>query len=102
MLAFVPINLVPNAFNALVDSLDDELDQLLEDSKLYFQTMWIGIMQRDRRRNPTFPIALWNVHRRVTDDLPRTNDSFEGWHNGFIAKVGIIHPSPRKLFLNTR
>ena len=65
-LAFVPINLVPDAFNALLDSLDAGVDQLLADVLIYFEATWIGVVQRVRRRNPTFPINdLWNVKDRV-------------------------------------
>ena len=53
-LAFVPINLVPGAFNALLDSLDAVVDQLLADVLIYFEATWIGV-QRGRRINPTTP-----------------------------------------------
>ena len=43
-LAFVPIALLPDAFNSLVDSLDDEQDQHLAEFLIYFQTTWIGIV----------------------------------------------------------
>ena len=54
-LAFVPIALLPDAFNSL-DSLDDEQDQHLAEFLIYFQTTWIGIVQRGRRRQPMFPL----------------------------------------------
>ena len=80
-LAFVPIALLPDAFNSLVDSLDDEQDQHLAAFLIYFQT--------------TFPTVLWNVNGRVIDNLPRTNNSVEGRHNAFNTRVGIKHPSPK-------
>ena len=101
-LAFVPINLVPDAFNALLDSLDAGVDQLLADFLIYFEAIWIRVVQRGRRRNPTFPIDLWNVKDRAVDDLPRTNNYIEGWHKNFNMRVEISHPSPRKLFLKIR
>ena len=76
-LVFVPINLVPDAFNALLDSLDAGVDQLPTDFLIYFEATWIGVVQRGKRRNPPFPIDLWNVKVRVVDDLPRTNNSVE-------------------------
>ena len=99
MLAFVPINLVPDAFNALMGSLDDELDQLLEDFLLYFQTTWIGIVQRRRRRNPTFLIALWNVYGRVADEQTiQSKDDTMGLMLGLELSIHpSIHPSPREL-----
>ena len=101
-LAFVPIALVPDAFNSLVDSLADEQDQHLAEFLIYFQTTWIGIVQCGRRRQPMFPTVLWNVNGRVIDNLPRTNNSVEGWHNAFNTRVGIKHPSSKKLFLKNR
>ena len=38
---------------------------------------------RGRRRRPCFPQELWNVCERVVEDLPRTNNSLEGWHRAF-------------------
>ena len=49
-----------------------------------------------------FPTVLWNVNGRVIDNLPRTNNSVEGWHNAFNTRVGIKHPSPKKLFLKIK
>ena len=96
-LAFVPSNKVIETFEELVASLDPETDELLGDFLVYFETTWIGINQRGRRRRPLYDIDLWNVHDRVQDDLPRTNNSIEGWHRAFDQRVGITHPTIRRL-----
>jgi hypothetical protein len=44
-----------------------------------------------------FPIALWNIHDRVSTSLPRTNNSIEGWHNAFAKRVAIAQPNITKL-----
>ena len=55
------------------------------------------MVQRGRRRRPLFAISLWNVHDRVDHDLPRTNNSIEGWHHSFDLRVAITHPLVRRL-----
>ena len=50
-LAFVPIHLGPDALNALLDSLDDELDELLTDFLFYFQTTWNRAMRPKTKHN---------------------------------------------------
>ena len=35
---------------------------------------------------------MWNMHERILDDLPRTNNSLEGWHNHMLANVNCYHP----------
>ena len=47
----------------------------------YFEDTFIGRRHRRNRGNPLFPICMWNMHDRVCDDLPRTINSLEGWHN---------------------
>ena len=78
-LAFLPPNQVLAGFDELMYSLDD------------------GFRQRGRRRGVVFPIPLWNVYDRIHEDLPRTNNSVEGWHNAFNLRVGVSHPTVRKL-----
>ena len=46
---------------------------------------------------PLFEHALWNVNERVVDDLPRTNNSIEGWHHAFAKRVGVTRPTIRRL-----
>lgn len=46
---------------------------------------------RGRRRRPLFTISLWNVHGRVEQDIPRTNNSIEGWHDSFDLRVQCHH-----------
>ena len=95
-LAFVPPNRVTEAFQELMGSLDDETDELLSDFLSYFEATWIGVVQRGRRRRPLFAISLWNVNSRVEQDLPRTNNSIEGWHHSFDLRVAITHPTLRR------
>ena len=38
------------------------------------------------------------MYERVRQQLPRTNNVVEGWHNAFNSSVGCSHPSVSKLF----
>ena len=40
---------------------------------------------------------MWNVYDRVISNLPRSNNSVEGWHNAFATRVAIAHPTIKKL-----
>ena len=44
-----------------------------------------------------FPIELWNAYDRTVMNLPRSNNSSEGWHNASAKRVAIVHPSVTKL-----
>ena len=49
-----------------------------------------------------FEIGLWNVQERVLDNLPRTNNSLEGWHRAFDQRVRVTHPTYRRLVATLR
>ena len=36
-----------------------------------------------RRKGPRYGTNLWNQCESVKNDLPRTNNSVEGWHRGY-------------------
>jgi hypothetical protein len=48
-------------------------------------------------KKPEFPIELWNIYDRVSTNLPRSNNSIEGWHNAFAKRVSIAYPTINKL-----
>ena len=92
--AFVPADNVIQAFENLSDHLRytypdiEGTDQLLE----YFEDTYIGRYRRNApRRPPHFSIELWNMYHRTKDELPRTNNSIEGWHSGFQANISCLH-----------
>ena len=33
------------------------------------------------------------MYNRTKEELPRTNNSLEGWHRGFLSSVGCCHPN---------
>lgn len=91
-LAFVPTGNIVQAF----DDLIDHGQFLLESQPVvdYFEDTWIGRPNRgNRRRLPRFPHDLWNCYDAVIDGLPKTNNSVEGWHRGFVELVGGHHPT---------
>ena len=96
-LAFIPAVDVIAAFETLACDIPDgdDLEPLFD----YFEDTWIGqpAMRGGARRNPTFPINVWSIQDRVTEGLPRTNNSVEGWHHAFQRTVGLNHPTIYKL-----
>ena len=90
-LAFVPPQDVSDAFEELSDYLHDALQPVMD----YFEDNYIERPGRRRiRRNPTFPIELWNVNNR---DNARTTNAVEAWHRGVQSLLGEIHPTIWKL-----
>lgn len=101
-LAYVPSHKVVTAFEKLLETNyfienEDTLMPLID----YFEGNWIGRLHRNRkRREPSFPISLWNCYNLVSADIPRTNNSVEGWHNCFSAMLNSsLYPSIWK-FIN--
>ena len=69
---------------------NEEVDELLE----YFRNTYVGrYPQNARVRPPLFAINVWNMyHNRIDDELPRTNNSVEGWHRRFQGHISLCHP----------
>ena len=38
-------------------------------------------------------IELWNVYDSALQELPKTNNSVEGWHRSFSHLLGACHPT---------
>ncbi|CAF3351816.1 unnamed protein product [Rotaria socialis] len=47
----------------------------------YFEDTFIGrVIRNNRRRAPRFSVNMWNCFSRLDEELPRTNNSSEGWN----------------------
>ena len=54
------------------------------------------------RCSPVFPINLWNIFHRTNAELPRPNNSIEGWHRSFNVRVSPYHPTFWKFLDNLK
>ncbi|GAB0093235.1 hypothetical protein DMENIID0001_083140 [Sergentomyia squamirostris] len=91
-LAFLPVD---DVFAAYEDILNRHFqcrgeNKAVQDFLDYFEYTWVG---NRRRGKPLYPIGLWNCHNAILDDLPKTSNNVEGWHNGFFNMVGKAHPT---------
>jgi len=90
-IAFVPATDVVACFDVLVDTDHPEAAECIV---TYFEDNFIGRPdRRGNRRQPVFPHDLWNVHDRVSEALPRTNNSVEAWHHSFQRSLQCWHPT---------
>ncbi|CAF1988425.1 unnamed protein product [Rotaria magnacalcarata] len=89
------INDIVMAFDLVAGQFDDDADDFLD----YFEKTWIGEPRRrgTGRKKPLFDHKLWNIYDRIIADIPRSNNSVEGWHNSFASRVPINHPNIIKL-----
>lgn len=92
-LAFLPVELVAPSFDDLIETYPPELYNL----STYFEETYIGRKMRNGRRQPRFPISMWNMSDRLQNGLPRTNNSVESWHSSFQGSLQCSHPSIWKL-----
>ncbi|CAF0711159.1 unnamed protein product [Brachionus calyciflorus] len=42
-----------------------------------------GVKYSTIHRKPKYLIELWSIHKRLIDDIPRTTNYCESWHNAF-------------------
>ena len=92
-LAFLPPDDVIQEFEQLVDCIRDVYNDIMDGLLDYFEDTFIGRYRRNApRRPPMFQLNLWNMFHRTDDELPRTNNSVEGWHRSFQAQVSSCHP----------
>ena len=67
--------------------------QLVEPLQAYFELIWIGKLKDDGTwKDPRYPIRTWNAFELSSLLLPRSNNSLEGFHNGFRKAVAEDHP----------
>ena len=89
-LAFVPMHRVVDDFETLLQDFPSQATPIAD----YFEDTYIGRpTQGQNRRAPRYAISMWNMHDRVADDLPRTNNALEGWHNHMQSNVSSMHPN---------
>ena len=72
-LAFVPPKNFTTAFEELQEIMPQEADSIID----YFEDNHIGRLCRRNSAIPRFPMNMWNIHQRVVDSLPHTNNSSE-------------------------
>uniref|UniRef100_H2XX57 MULE transposase domain-containing protein n=1 Tax=Ciona intestinalis TaxID=7719 RepID=H2XX57_CIOIN len=92
-LSFVPERDMAEALSAVLNNFPPELASLGE----YFEETYIGRAIPNGRRQPIFPISLWNTLARVRNNLPRTNNHLEGWHRRMASNVDCYHLNIWKL-----
>jgi len=98
-LAFLPPATVANGYDTLVESaFFEENEIILRPFLNYFESTWIGsVDRRNRRRPPIFDVALWNCHQSVLEGLGKTNNACEGFNRAINSMLGAAHPTIFKL-----
>ena len=94
-LAFLPPDEITQAFEELLDTLEDlQMEQEMEELYCYFEDTYIERPQRTggRRKPSLFAPMIWSVEQRTTDSLPRTTNKLEGWHQAIQTLYDSAHP----------
>jgi len=95
-LAFVP----PVDVIASFEELSDNSPVLLQPVLDYIEDYYIGrLTRRGLRRQPLFPIELWNMYDRALNGQAKTTNAVEAWHRALQSLLSEIHPSIWK-FIN--
>ncbi len=49
-----------------------------------------------------FLISMWHGRNRLFNDIPRTNNAMERWHNSFINTFGNLNPTFKNFALKLK
>ena len=54
----------------------------VEEYLTYCENTYVGKLngRTGTRKNPRFPVAMWNIHERILSDEPTTNNAVESWN----------------------
>ncbi|XP_044597080.1 uncharacterized protein LOC123273681 [Cotesia glomerata] len=92
-LAYVPVNHVITVYESLIKlpffvDREEKLSEFLD----YMESNWIGkLTRRGERQRSTYDVVIWNHYQSTIDEVERTNNSIEGWHNRFNMRVQNAH-----------
>ncbi|CAF2070117.1 unnamed protein product [Rotaria magnacalcarata] len=89
----VPVLELKNKIKSRAAETEEPSSTILHSTMRYFPLDAAGTS----RKEPLFPIEIWNIYDRTVTNIPRSNKSIEGWHNTFARRVAIVHPSNTKL-----
>jgi len=95
VLPFVPSRDIIKVFEKIKSLAPQSSTTLLE----YFEKNYIGLSLEDEpriRKVPLFPIKTWNLQNRILNDLRRSNNSLEAWHQALSNDINS-HPGINKL-----
>ena len=100
-LAFVPEHDVVDRFQELTDKFHDLVDEFPELERVhellcYVDLYYIRGIERQNGRGrapPKYPIAMWNHFLDPANDVPRTTNAVEGYHNGLNSLFLSKHPT---------
>lgn len=88
-LAYLPEDEIEAAFFQIQPQYPDEAKELLD----WFQTTYVVGKKRRRsqatRTEALYPPKLWSVYSSVLDNIPRTQNIVESWHNRWRHLVGF-------------
>ena len=84
-LPFVPIGDIDMAWRFLKPTLPSDMAHFAS----YVENTWIG----NSASGPLFDQWSWNQHEAVLDNLSRSSNIAEGWHDGFKTLVGCTNPA---------
>ncbi|XP_042149104.1 uncharacterized protein LOC121837548 [Ixodes scapularis] len=88
-LAFLPPAQVRDAFDALFEVLPSESTDLAT----YFEDTYVGRRRQNGLHTAIFSPSLWSVPDAVQQDMPRTNNALEAWHQGIQSNVDWCLPN---------
>jgi len=89
-LAFVPIDNLDDAFDALSNQLANELTPILN----WLEDKYMGRPGHNncRRRPALFPPEIWSMYQHTISDIGRTNNYAEAAHRRLKRELDVVHP----------
>jgi len=101
-LAFVPLESIDDAFEAISYYIAEKYPQLLYVIN-YFEQTYLGVLtidSPDTRSGFKYDPKFWNHFETILidADFPRTSNMLEGFHRGFRTRVPSARPTVQKYF----